>query len=436
MIKSINFGKTPFNELYQVFNLDNMEGLENKRARLFPSGNTDNECATTSIFLSSLSAVKEYREELLKEIGINKITNLNVQLHTFTELKNKETGDRPDGLIVLTTGKKNPVVEWACLVEAKVKKEIVKDEQVEKYSDFARKIGIDTIITISNELVPNPSQSPNKINKKKFNLFHWSWIYLRVVGNVLIKNDRIEDVDHIFILSELQRYFKSHKKLFHYVDMGGKEWNKSVTHLRQYEYQDKKDCGIISFIAKSYAQEEKDISLHLTDSSNLKIELITRDNRIERIEKQLHKNSKIISKYMINKNRKNKFSVEINFPKQEVICSTEVRIENGKAVAKTSSLIKMLEVDSGITDKIRIEAYYPRNKKVDRVISLAQLSNEKSNGMPYSVINKNYGPDIDYFKVKTVDNLGRDFKHPKKFIIALEAATLQFLQQIMENKRV
>lgn len=435
MIKSINFGKTPFNELYQVFNFDSMEELEKKRARLFPSGNTDNECATTSIFLSSLSAVKEYREELLKEIGINKITNLNVQLHTFTELKNKETGDRPDGLIVLTTGKRNPVVEWACLVEAKVKKEIVKDEQVEKYSDFARKIGIETIITISNVLVPNPSQSPNKINKRKFNLFHWSWVYLRVVGNTLIKNDRIEDVDHIFILSELQRYFKNHKNLFHYVDMG-KEWKESVTQLRHYEHQDKKDCKIISYIAKSYAQEEKDISLHLTDNSNLKIELIADDSRIETIENNLHNKSKILSIYMINNNKKNTFTVEINFPKQEVTCSTKVIIENGKAVAQTSSLIKMFEVDSGITDKIRIEAYYPRNKRVDKVISLSQLSNEKNSGIPYSLINKNYGSEIKHFKVKTVDNLGRDFNHPKKFIIALEAATLQFLKQIVENKRI
>ena len=134
---------------------------------MFPSGNTDNEVATTSIFLASLSAIKEYREELLNEIGITKITNYNVQLHTFTELQNTENGDRPDGLIVLTTGK-TPIIEWACFVEAKVKDKIVEDGQIEKYSDFARAIGINDIITISNVLVPNPCQSPNKIKKRNF----------------------------------------------------------------------------------------------------------------------------------------------------------------------------------------------------------------------------------------------------------------------------
>ena len=262
MIKSISFGKSPYNELYQVFDFDYPEDLEKKRARLFPYGNTDNECATTSIFLSSLSAVKEYREALLKEIGICKITNLNVQLHTFTELKNHENSDRPDGMIILTTGKKNPVIEWACFVETKVKNNPIHDSQLEKYSDFARGIGIDTIITISNQLVTNPRQSPNRITKRKFNLFHWSWVYLRVVASTLIKNDKVQDEDHVFILSELQRFFKAHKNLFHFVDMG-KSWKENVNRFLHYEEKDKKNNEIIKDIAKSYSQEEKGENLCL-----------------------------------------------------------------------------------------------------------------------------------------------------------------------------
>ena len=57
MIKKIDFGKTNFKDLYQVFKFATEEELTNKKARLFPIGNTDNEVSTTSIFLASISAL-------------------------------------------------------------------------------------------------------------------------------------------------------------------------------------------------------------------------------------------------------------------------------------------------------------------------------------------------------------------------------------------
>ena len=60
--------KTSFDELHSVFGYKTNFDFEKKKARLFPTTmKTNDEAATTSIFLSSLSAVKEYREELLFE---------------------------------------------------------------------------------------------------------------------------------------------------------------------------------------------------------------------------------------------------------------------------------------------------------------------------------------------------------------------------------
>ena len=73
MLKKITFGSTNLSDLYEVFRMNSMDVLENRRARLFPLGQTENETLTTSIFLASLSAVKEYREELFSTIGVNKI---------------------------------------------------------------------------------------------------------------------------------------------------------------------------------------------------------------------------------------------------------------------------------------------------------------------------------------------------------------------------
>ena len=174
MIKKVDCGKTNFEDLYQVFKYSSKAELESRRARLFPAGNSDNEVSTTSIFLSTLSAVKEYREELLTQIGIKKINNQNISLHTYTELQSNSKEDRPDGLIVVTSGKLKPIIEWISFVEVKIGNNPIDAAQVERYTNFGREVGINSIITVSNDLVTNPLQSPIKLKKRSFNLFHWS----------------------------------------------------------------------------------------------------------------------------------------------------------------------------------------------------------------------------------------------------------------------
>ncbi|MEE9446330.1 MAG: hypothetical protein V3V09_00085 [Arenicellales bacterium] len=119
MSKKIVFGKSPFEELHHIFNLTKAD-LDEKKVRLFPAGNTEHEIHTTSIFLSSLCAVKEFREDLFCSIGIKKITNNNVQLHAYNEITNESKKERVDALIVITTGKYSPIIEWAAFIETKL----------------------------------------------------------------------------------------------------------------------------------------------------------------------------------------------------------------------------------------------------------------------------------------------------------------------------
>ena len=123
MRKKIEKG-CPLRELHEVFNYS-VEELEAKRAKLFPYGQTSHETHTVSIFLASLSAVKEYREGLFSVLGAKKINLQTAQLHVFTEISDKKLNknkneDRPDGLVVITSGKKDPIIEWSCFIEAKV----------------------------------------------------------------------------------------------------------------------------------------------------------------------------------------------------------------------------------------------------------------------------------------------------------------------------
>ena len=429
MIKKIDFGKTSLKDLHQVFKYTTQEEFETRRSRLFPNGNTDNEIATTSIFLSSLSAVKEYREELLSEIGVKKIKNQNVCLHTFTELENVTKENRPDGLIVVTSGKLNPIIEWACFVEAKVGSNPIDEEQVDRYATFAREIGINNIITISNELVTNPTQSPIKLKKRSFNLYHWSWAFLKVTALRLIKTDSVSEEDHIFILQELRRYIDGHKKLSNYVNMG-KEWKDAVTKIHSHTPEQKIDLTTVANVVDSYVQEEKDVSLQLTDKSDFHIELIAKEDRKETVAKMLQSKKVITSEFMLDKDKNNTFSVEVDFIRQEVRCYTHIVISKGKAQAQTSSLIRLFEEDSGYTDNILINAFYIRNRGLKNDIPLSVLIDEKAQAEHYSVLDKSFGDEVKFFEVKTKDLLGRDFKSTKNFIVKLEGVAYRFLTQV------
>lgn len=433
MIKKIDVGKTPLNELYQVFKFTAQSEFENKKARLFPSGNADNEVSTTSIFLASLSAVKEYREELFTEIGISKLKARNASLHVYTELGNSKTGDRPDGLIVITSGIHKPIIEWACFVEAKVKDNKINEEQIEKYADFAKEIDIKDIITISNQLVSNPKETPIKIKKRKFNLYHWSWTYLKVTGSRLVRTQSVEDKDHIYILQELRRYFDSHKNLNNFVNMG-KEWKDSVNKIHPYTPDQKIESGLLKNIVNSLKQEEKDISLQLTDKTDFHVELVIKGNRTEEIEKMLQNTKIVTSQFMLNKNKKNTFSIEIDFMRQKVKCYTNINIDKGKAQAQTSSLIKMYE-DIGATSHIVINAFYNRKKTTNNNVPLAKLIDEKKDGDFYSILNKDFGNEVKTFEIKTEDLLGKDFQSVKNFIIKVENTAYRFITQVMANKR-
>lgn len=432
MIKKIDLGKTPYSELHHLFRLESHEALERKKARLFPKGNSESETSTVSIFLASLAAVKEYREDLLQAIGVNKVTNQNVQLHVFTELFDSKKENRPDGLIILTSGKHSPLIEWACFVEAKVKKEEVQKRQIDKYIDFARDIGINDIVTISNQLVTTPNDSPVQTDKRSFNLYHWSWAYIKVMALKLIRADKIKDEDHVFILSELRRYLDTHKCVFNFESMG-KEWKDASHKVHLLESGQKIDANTLESVTTAYSQEEKDVSLQLTDRSGILVELEAKKDRKEAISGMLLNNRVVTSSFYLNGDRKQRFSVDVDFIRLSATCYTEVTINQGQAQGQTTKLLKMLEGSAGYTDNIFIKGLYLRNKCVDENISLQQLIEERNRNEQYSIINKEYGKAFKCFQVMTFDRIGAKFNNPKQFIIKLEDIAFRFLNQVAIN---
>lgn len=430
MLKKIAMGKSSFKDLHQVFKMSSNEELERKRARLFPIGKADSETSTVSIFLSSLAAVKEYREELLSYLGIKKILNKNINLHVYTEIAGGNENDRPDGLLVITSGKNNPVIEWAGFIEAKVGNNILTEQQIERYVDFAREIGINDIITISNHLTTSPFNCPVKSKKVKFNLFHWSWTYLKVMATRLIRTDAIEDEDHVYILKELRRYFDTHSNISAFVNMG-KEWKDCVNKIHPYSESQNIDKETLNVIISSYVQEEKDISLQLTDSTSHYIQQVTKDCRETEIAKMLQDKKVITTTYMIDENKNRTFKLDVCFKSRTLKCYTQFSINKGKAQAQTTALIRLLD-KSGVMDDIKVTAFYIRNRSNGISLTLSDLNKQREQAEFYSILDKSLGDEVKYFEIETFGNLGRNFTSSKNFISSIEDSSKVFLNQVME----
>lgn len=177
-------------------------------ARLFPVlAETSKEGRTLSIFLECLQHVGGFSRTMLSGLGVRLGTR--GRLDTYTEVMlSKSIADakyRPDGLIVVSTGKSS----WTALIEAKVGAAELTNAQIETYLSLAKLNGIDAVITVSNQFTPLPTHHPLSISPvltRKVELFHWSWGYVITQAQLLRELGEVDDREQLILLSELQRF--------------------------------------------------------------------------------------------------------------------------------------------------------------------------------------------------------------------------------------
>ena len=179
-------------------------------ARLIPTTSMKKaEERATSSMLATFMTVPRFASAVLKHAGAP--FRKRTQVVAFTEVvfkrENNKRNARPDGLIILKTGNNY----WSALVESKVGSAELSVDQVEEYLDIAKELGIDAVITISNQFAANPTHSPirvSRLNTKRVALFHFSWMSLLSKATMLIKDHVVEDPEQAFILNELVRYLE------------------------------------------------------------------------------------------------------------------------------------------------------------------------------------------------------------------------------------
>ena len=110
--KKFNLIGLPINDLYALF--QEKEVINAQRARLIPMHRPGDEIALTSIFLSALRLIKEYKKMVFSSVGFSQAG----KIHVFTEVEFANFENRRvDGLIcVVQSGK---IIDAAKRKEAK-----------------------------------------------------------------------------------------------------------------------------------------------------------------------------------------------------------------------------------------------------------------------------------------------------------------------------
>ena len=155
--------------------------LQLREARLIPFFKPGDEMALTSVILSSIRLINEFRKKIFsdsKMIGGG-------QIYVFTEVSFSQfTDSRIDGLLIIVKG---GVIKDAAIFEMKNSKDVLKKEQIERYQIIAQTYSIPKLITISNQFVSDPTQCPENVKQiRNVDLFHFSWSYLLTIAHVLI----------------------------------------------------------------------------------------------------------------------------------------------------------------------------------------------------------------------------------------------------------
>jgi len=431
---------------------DNFD-LYSKRARLFPNGkrNLEDENVSTSIFLASLVGIKEFREKIISSIddkNSSSITNKTAELHAFVEIGKKE--ERPDGLIVLTTGKTEKTVSWAAYIEVKTKGNLEKS-QIEKYLERAKSDGVPCIITISNNFVTHSNINPTGIDKN--NLFHWSWKWILSELKMLSVNKLITDSDQSYMAEEFIKYLEGHKDIKDFNSMG-ETWKEDVKYLQDHKDSKnlKNNSSQIVSIANSWIQEEKDISIKLsTEKINdkcYKVDLdLTKDEqqsnkrRFEKIAKEVYEKKLISTSFGLKSldkrvfsSSKSKISLIVDFI--EKCCRISINIpaiKDKKAVAQATDFLKKID-GIGKENEFRVRAIFNGNKRNSDLFLVKDFQYRKEKFNECILIPEEMKKEqVKEFEISYKYEFEKDFYSPYKFVENIEKAVLTFYSQVVGN---
>ena len=399
-----------------------------QETRLIPLLKTGDEGALTSIFLSSVKLIKEYRDSIFKEMKLNR----GGLAYYFTEVffPDVDKNSRCDGLILIVS---KGVIKEAAVFEMKNKNNSVDKTQIEKYISLCRKIGITTMATISNEFVADSTLSPVNVKPpKNFNLFHFSWTYLMTKGQLLLfKNEHnIKDEDQVEVMREVLHYFESPMSGISGYTVMKSGWKELVEKVKNRVPLKVSDTCIEDSVVSWY-EEEKDMALHLSQQLGVLVKSTSRGKDSVKVDIR-----KIISNHLIKGNLSIKNSVSdikilVDFEVKSVAMSVKVIPPLDKGTyARITWISRQLDScrkrNEGVFSKIEKDILVEANVKYAKEHLREKLTNLEQ------LIEDAKGKEIQAFNIVLISGFGASFGSNKQFIVLIEQMLFNYYAGIVQ----
>ncbi|OWX99793.1 hypothetical protein [Thioclava sp. IC9] len=269
-------------------------------ARLFPVlAETSKEKRVASIFLAVMTQIPALAKEVLASTGVRVGKRTTVQAFTEVVFREKAFANcRPDGLIVIDTGR----TRWSALIEAKIGKNGLDVEQVQRYVEIARAQGIDAVITVSNQFVSRADHSPVNLPKtllRRVSLFHWSWTWLATICEILGYQNAVDDTEQFYLLAQLNDFLAHPATGVERFTQMAAQWKDIVQSVANDEKL-KKSSSEVEASAASWIAEERDLCLHMSSHVGTRVDSIVerklREDPAARLKEQI---SSIVETHML-----------------------------------------------------------------------------------------------------------------------------------------
>jgi len=397
-------------------------------ARLIPSHKTGDEMALTSIFMTTLRLVKEYRDNIFKAIKLSRAG----RVYFYTEACFPDINKcRIDGLaIVVTKG----VIADAAFFEMKNKNNQIDINQIQSYLEISKKLKVNKLVTISNEFTSEPKVSPIKIRvPKNTSLLHFSWTYLITVGQLLLfKNDtNIEDEDQVEIMSEALHYFENPASgISGYTKMksGWKDLCEAIRAQKPIKVAD----DYLEDALLSWYEEEKDMALLLSRKLGVLVKSSTRTPAsIKSDTKRIIKDHRISGLLSI-KNAVSDIKISSDFERRLVSMSIKLTppLDKGNK-AKITWITKQLEKCNKKSPegfgKLMSEIWIEADIKFAKEHIKVKLTDIES------LIELTDGKIIQGYNVAIRRSFGAKFASTKGYIQMIEAMLLEYYELIVQH---
>ena len=328
------------------------------KTRLIPLLKTGDEMALTSILLSAIRLIKEFKDSVFKELKLKR----SGKAYYYSEVvfHDIDTTSRLDGMILVVVSGK---IEDAIFIEVKNDKAKIKEEQILKYYKLAQLLNnVPKILTISNEFVFDSSHSPITIKNqsKKISLYHFSWTYIKTIAQLLLfdNENNIDDEDQINIMGEVMHYFNDERSGVNGFRLMSKGWKAVSEKIKsQQPLNDKNE--IIEAIT-SWHQEENDMSLMLSRKLGVlvKSNIENPKSKLNRDIKRL-KDKQFLSTSLRIKGAVSDLKVIVDFRRRTISMSVRVipPLDKG-TISRISSIKKQLSKckDSSLLENLYIDA--------------------------------------------------------------------------------